>query len=294
MTLLHIADILLYILQSVLRLRQHCLLGPQVGGEITSLSGCRNDTKRKTRLDKNRFDYSPPYDLSTAAEMNITFGWADKYHITEHKCITPECSNDQSFRHFILHPLEQKIQQLEIAHVLEIKFRTILKDRLITSPNALWIQFKSFPILVTIWWFTVFTSGPADPSVSDNPTLGIFMPLNGWFHSISPQLNSHTMWKRCELHTAYTQKHHKCGRSHFLECQFIGICLSLFPVFQSLSKTLPYAIPMFAINNVKCKSALRCSSPAGIYFKGPVSVNAPAGCNASLLSNDEQHFPLKF
>lgn len=53
---------------------EHCLLGPQVGGEITSLSGCRNDPKRKTRLDKNRFDYSPPYDLSTAAEMNITFG----------------------------------------------------------------------------------------------------------------------------------------------------------------------------------------------------------------------------
>lgn len=103
--------------QSVLRLCQHCLLGPQVGGEITSLSGCRNDTKRKTRLDKNRFDYSPPYDLSTAAEMNISFGWADKYHITEHKSVTPECSNDQSFRHFILHPLEQKIQQLDIVHM---------------------------------------------------------------------------------------------------------------------------------------------------------------------------------
>lgn len=48
--------------------------------------------------------------------------------------------------------------------------------------------------------------------------------LNGWFHSFSPQLNSHTMWKRCELFLDYITLHQNStnvGVSHFLESRII-------------------------------------------------------------------------
>lgn len=102
----------------------------------------------------------------------------------------------------------------------------------------------------------------------------------------------HSAHSGCELslaritHTAYTQKHHKCGCKPW-KCVHRNACLPFFPVLVTVPKP---SMPTSALNNFRCKPPWRCSSLAGIYFKGPVSVNASAGRNASLLPDDEQHF----
>lgn len=103
---------------------------------------------------------------------------------------------------------------------MEMKFWTILKDRLITSPNGLRIHFLSFPIFLTIWWFTVVTSGPADPSVFDNPAylhIYVFKWLVSFIQSTA-ELTHYVKktWTFFGLyHTAYTQKQPKCGCQPF-------------------------------------------------------------------------------
>lgn len=76
------------------------------------------------RLDKNRFDYAAPKDLSSPTQRDITLGWVDKYHITEKKLYNTD--DYQSFGHFI-HVTLCGIEQKKLLEILKIYCKSNLQ-----------------------------------------------------------------------------------------------------------------------------------------------------------------------